>query len=62
MLLRSAFIRKGGMVPPHEVLAALGQTQISPALPDWVQGWIAEDARRCWPPELPEAARQALRP
>lgn len=62
MLLRSAFIRKGGMVPPHEVLTALGQPLQSPDLPDWVKAWIAGDAARTWPPELPEAARTALTP
>ncbi len=60
MLLRSAFIKKGGMVPPHEVLAALGQPLESPALPDWVQAWIAGDADRTWPPALPDIARAAV--
>ena len=53
MLLRSAFIRKGGMVPPAEVLEALGQPVESPELPDWVKAWIAGDAGRVWPPALP---------
>ena len=53
MLLRSAFIRKGGMVPPAEVLEALGQPVESPELPDWVKAWIAGDAGRVWPPDLP---------
>ena len=60
MLLRSAFIKKGGMVPPHEVLTALGQPTESPALPDWVQAWIAGDAGRAWPPELPATAQAAV--
>jgi acyl-CoA thioesterase FadM len=60
MLLRSAFIRKGGMVPPAEVLRALGQPVESPALPDWVQGWIDADASRQWPPALPEVAQAAV--
>lgn len=60
MLLRSAFIRKGGMVPPHEVLEALGQPTESPELPDWVKDWIAGDAARTWPPALPDAARKAV--
>lgn len=50
MLLRSAFISKAGIVPPAEVLAALGQTQPSPPLPDWIAGWIESDAHRPWPP------------
>jgi acyl-CoA thioesterase FadM len=51
MLLRSAFISKAGMVPPSEVLAALGQAQPSPDLPEWVSAWIAADALRPWPPQ-----------
>ena len=60
MLLRSAFIKKGGMVPPADVLRALGQPMESPALPDWVQGWIDGDAARQWPPALPETATSAV--
>ena len=51
MLLRSAFISKGGIVPPAEVLAALGQTQDSPPLPDWIGQWVEADAQRPWPPK-----------
>jgi acyl-CoA thioesterase FadM len=51
MLLRSAFISKAGMVPPSEVLVALGQVQPSPDLPEWVSAWIAADALRPWPPQ-----------
>jgi len=50
MLLRSAIVGKTGMVAPSEVLRALGQPEPSPPLPDWVQGWIAADAQRPWPP------------
>jgi hypothetical protein len=60
MLLRSAFIKKGGMVPPHEVLVALGQPTESPDLPDWVKAWIAGDAERTWPPALPDTAKAAV--
>lgn len=51
MLLRSAFISKSGIVAPAEVLAALGQAQDSPALPEWIKGWIESDALRPWPPQ-----------
>ncbi|MFB2530615.1 thioesterase family protein [Paracoccus sp. p3-h83] len=51
MLLRSAAINKGGMVPTAEVAAAMGAGD-SPALPDWVQAWIAADAQRPWPPQM----------
>ena len=50
MLLRSAVTSKGGIVPPSEVLAAIGHTGESPALPDWALAWIAADAMRPWPP------------
>jgi hypothetical protein len=50
MLVRSAFISKGGMIPPAQVLTALGADLVSPSLPEWVQNWIAADAGRPWPP------------
>ena len=50
MLLRSAFLSKAGIVPPAEVLLALGHMQESPELPDWIEGWIQSDAQRPWPP------------
>ncbi|MGB3176317.1 MAG: acyl-CoA thioesterase [Albidovulum sp.] len=51
MLLRSAVTSRQGIVPPSEVLAALGQDVDSPALPAWVQAWISADALRPWPPQ-----------
>ena len=50
MLVRSAFISKAGMIPPAQVLQALGVETDSPKLPEWVQNWIAADAGRPWPP------------
>lgn len=50
MLARSAVTSRHGIVPPDRVMAALGQNVESPALPDWVQGWIDADAGRIWPP------------
>jgi hypothetical protein len=38
------------MVPPAEMAVAMGESAESPALPDWVQAWIAADATRPWPP------------
>ena len=50
MLLRSAVTSKTGIVAPAQVLRALGQPETSPALPDWVQAWIAAESQRPWPP------------
>ncbi len=50
VLIRSAIISKSGMVPPQEMALAMGAAAESPALPDWVQAWIAADATRPWPP------------
>lgn len=50
MLLRSAITSAAGIVPPAEVLAAMGQPPESPDLPGWVRAWIAADAERPWPP------------
>lgn len=52
-MLRGAVISKSGMVPMAQAMAALGVTEASPALPGWVQQWIAADAARLWPPETP---------
>lgn len=41
---------KGGIVPPAEMARSFGLSPESPALPDWVQAWIAADAMRPWPP------------
>lgn len=50
MLLRLAITSQSGIVPPAEVLAAMGQPAESPDLPGWVSAWIAADAERPWPP------------
>ncbi len=50
-LYRSAVTGKSGIVPPADVIAALGHDGTSPALPDWVGAWISADAARPWPPE-----------
>ena len=50
MLLRSAFISKAGIVPPSQVLTALGQNPESPPLPQWITDWIAAAHERPWPP------------
>lgn len=60
MLVRSAITGPGGIVAPAELLAAIGAPTDSPALPDWVQAWIAADATRPWPPVLPPDVKGIL--
>jgi acyl-CoA thioesterase FadM len=50
MLLRAAIANRQGIIPPGEALQKIGRAEDSPALPDWVQRWIAADATRPWPP------------
>ena len=49
-LIRSAVTSAAGIVAPALVLDRWGQPAASPALPDWVQAWIAAEAARPWPP------------
>lgn len=50
-VIRSAVTSAAGIVPTQEVLAAMGEPVASPELPAWVQGWIAAENTRPWPPE-----------
>jgi acyl-CoA thioesterase FadM len=50
IVYRSAVTSKSGIVPPSEVLNALGQDITPPPLPAWITAWIAADATRPWPP------------
>ncbi len=50
VLIRSAVVSAGGMVPPVDLAVAMGASPDSPPLPDWVAAWIAADATRPWPP------------
>jgi acyl-CoA thioesterase FadM len=50
MLLRSAVASKSGIVPPAQVMQAMGLPEVSPPLPAWVQAWSEADALRPWPP------------
>ncbi len=53
MLLRGAITSPGGIVPPGRLFEVAGLSPDSPPLPEWVAAWIAADALRPWPPELP---------
>lgn len=50
VLIRSAVTDAGGIVAPARVAEVLGQSPQSPALPGWVDAWIAAEAGRPWPP------------
>jgi len=51
ILYRAAVTGKGGIVPPGDVLDALGQPGLAaPPLPGWARAWIGADAERPWPP------------
>lgn len=50
ILIRSAFTSRNGIVAPAQVIAELSPATDSPALPDWVQAWVAADSERPWPP------------
>jgi len=52
ILLRGAVTSKAGIVPPEQVVAAMGFDPVSPELPDWVAHWIAADHERPWPPQF----------
>lgn len=51
MLLRSAVTGRNGIVPPSEVLAAMGGSAESPALPAWALAWVEAENQRPWPPQ-----------
>jgi acyl-CoA thioesterase FadM len=53
---RSAVTSKAGIVPPAQVVAAMGHGPEAPELPGWVRAWIAAEDQRPWPPEMPPQA------
>lgn len=52
VLLRMAVTGPGGIVPPAEVMTAIGHDPAPGELPDWVTAWIDADDERPWPPEM----------
>ena len=50
VIIRSAIVGSAGIVPPKDLIKALGETIQSPALPDSVLAWIAAENARLWPP------------
>ncbi|WP_068303168.1 acyl-CoA thioesterase [Pararhodobacter sp. CCB-MM2] len=51
VLIRAATTGGKGIVPPSELVAAMGHAGVaSPELPPFVHAWIAADAERPWPP------------
>lgn len=49
-LYRAAVTDARGIVAPVRVMAAMGESQVSPPLPPWVLTWIEAEAERPWPP------------
>lgn len=60
ILIRSAVTSHKGIVDPALMIRELGHSGESPALPDWVKGWIEADADRPWPPLVPPEAKLHL--
>lgn len=50
VLYRAAVTNTDGIVPPETVIAAMGQTAVSPEPPKWIAAWISAEAMRPWPP------------
>lgn len=52
VLYRVAVVGKNGIVPPREVMAAMGVPDWNPDMPDWVNKWTESENQRAWPPEI----------
>jgi acyl-CoA thioesterase FadM len=50
LLLRLAVTSKAGIVPPEQVMVALGHEPRPDDLPDWVKAWSDAEGQRPWPP------------
>jgi len=51
-LYRSAVTSPGGIVPPEQVVAAMGHDPAPQPLPGWIAAWVAAEDARPWPPEM----------
>ena len=54
VIYRSALTEKGKGIPPARMAEALGQSPISPPMPDHIAAWVAAEAKRPWPPMSPQ--------
>ena len=52
VLLRTAVVEKGKLVPSRKVMEALGVEDWNPEPSDWVTSWIAHEDQRPWPPQV----------
>lgn len=52
-VFRAAVTDKNGIVTTDRILAALGNDDPAPELPDWVAKWIEAEDMRPWPPQTP---------
>lgn len=56
-VLRAAITSKEGIVPPAELIKALGMDIHTPVIPDWIAAWAASEDLRPWPPMSETSAR-----
>lgn len=49
-LYRTAVTGPGGIIPPTEVMQAMGVDFPAPKASDWIAAWIATEDKRPWPP------------
>ena len=53
VLLRAATTDRRGLIPPADVLAAMGIEAAPPELPAFARAWVEAEATRPWPPMGP---------
>lgn len=52
IVYRGAITGPNGIVPPEQVVAAMGHDVTAPEMPAWIRAWIEAEAQRPWPPEM----------